>query len=71
MSRLRKDEQIPVLEVISAVSYTPIQTEHMSLASYVGAKCENNGYELRPWANPKLIPLRIKQTKRCLYASNG
>lgn len=69
--RLRRDEQIPVLEVISSVSYAPVQTEHMSLAWHVGAKRENNGYELHPRANPKLIPLRIKQTKQCLYASNG
>lgn len=70
-SRLRKDEQILVSEVISCVSYALVQTEQMSLAWHLGAKCENNGYESRPRADPKLLPLRITQTKQRLEASGG
>lgn len=54
VSRLRKDEQMLVSEVISSVSYAPVQTEQMSLAWHVGAKRENNGYE----SHPRQIPRR-------------
>ena len=52
MSRLKKDEQILVSEVISSVSYAPVQMEQMSLAWHVGAKRENNRYESHPWQIP-------------------
>lgn len=43
VNRLREDEQILVSEVISSVSYAPVQMEQMSLAWHIGAKCESNG----------------------------
>lgn len=52
MSRLRKDEQILVSEVISSMSYTPVHMEQMSLAWHIGAKRENNEYECHPWQIP-------------------
>lgn len=52
MSRLRKDEQILVSEVISSVSYAPVQPEQMNFAWHVGVKRENNGCESHPWQIP-------------------
>ena len=71
VSRLRKDEQILVPEVISSVSYAPVQSEWMSLVWYVGAKRESNGCESHPWADPQPLPLRINQTEQHLCISNG
>lgn len=47
--RLRRNEPILVSEVISSVSYAPVQMEQMSLVWRVGAKRENNRYESHPW----------------------
>lgn len=49
LSRLRRDEPILVSEVISAVSYAPVQIEQMSLVLHVGTKRENNRYESHQW----------------------